>query len=108
MKSPASAHMWSIVLVLPSLLAVLQTTTATKVAVPTGASVYVWYEPGKERTHLGSWGSASGCASISIGMCAGQCVCKDLVLTSHQALPRGPYHFLHLTEGVTLFLPLYR
>uniref|UniRef100_A0A8C8T9Y3 Inter alpha-trypsin inhibitor, heavy chain 4 n=1 Tax=Peromyscus maniculatus bairdii TaxID=230844 RepID=A0A8C8T9Y3_PERMB len=30
MKSPASAHMWSIVLVLPSLLAVLQTTTATK------------------------------------------------------------------------------
>nr|XP_015855581.1 inter-alpha-trypsin inhibitor heavy chain H4 isoform X3 [Peromyscus maniculatus bairdii] len=31
MKSPASAHMWSIVLVLPSLLAVLQTTTATKV-----------------------------------------------------------------------------
>uniref|UniRef100_A0A8C2LBK2 Inter alpha-trypsin inhibitor, heavy chain 4 n=1 Tax=Cricetulus griseus TaxID=10029 RepID=A0A8C2LBK2_CRIGR len=30
MKSPAPAHMWSIVLVLPSLLAVLQTTTAKK------------------------------------------------------------------------------
>ncbi|XP_036055165.1 inter-alpha-trypsin inhibitor heavy chain H4 [Onychomys torridus] len=30
MKSSASAHMWNIVLVLPSLLAVLQTTTATK------------------------------------------------------------------------------
>ncbi|XP_052588302.1 inter-alpha-trypsin inhibitor heavy chain H4 [Peromyscus californicus insignis] len=30
MKSPASGHMWSIVSVLPSLLAVLQTTTATK------------------------------------------------------------------------------
>ncbi|XP_051060726.1 inter-alpha-trypsin inhibitor heavy chain H4 isoform X2 [Phodopus roborovskii] len=30
MKSPAPAHMWNIVLVLPSLLAVLQTTTAKK------------------------------------------------------------------------------
>ncbi|XP_040603740.1 inter-alpha-trypsin inhibitor heavy chain H4 isoform X2 [Mesocricetus auratus] len=30
MKSPAPAHMWSIVLVLPALLAVLQTTTARK------------------------------------------------------------------------------
>lgn len=34
--------MWSIVLVLPSLLAVLQTTTAKKVAVPIGASVYAY------------------------------------------------------------------
>lgn len=42
MKSPAPAHMWNIVLVLLSLLAVLPITTTEKVAVSTiGASVYV-------------------------------------------------------------------
>lgn len=75
MKNSAPAHMWGIMLILPLLLAGLQTTTAKKVAVSVVASVCtgvcvwcVWCELGVNK-HI--WEVPRGmCVQVSVCVCA--------------------------------------
>lgn len=88
MKPPGPVRTCSRVLVLLSLLAIHQTTTAQKVASVHGCGVS-W----GMRERLGSGEEPPHVRACPAQVRVHQCVCQKIVQTSRQALPQGPYWY---------------
>lgn len=89
--------MWGIILLLPSLLAGLETTTARKVAVSIDATVCtgvcVWWELGMSKH---TWEVPRG-MRVLVSVCAKTWLCPEILADSFTS-----------KKGMIPFLPLYR